>query len=175
MAMYKPSEESYTRVKDDFLADIQVALAARAAEELFLGIQMDGVTGDLQLATRRATEMVNAFGMAGSLYSSLTFGVLAPDLPTRRKVERILDHQYASVKRLLEANAPVVDAIAAALLVHDELNELQISEIMERFVLVMPEPLPEPTWTEADEQRAIADAQQVTMPATVSAEAAGDG
>ena len=49
MAMYKPSEESYTRVKDDFLADIQVALAARAAEELFLGIQMDGVTGDLHV------------------------------------------------------------------------------------------------------------------------------
>jgi ATP-dependent Zn protease len=155
MASYKPSEETYTKDREAVLADITVSLAARAAEELFLGIQLNGVQGDLRQATLRATEMVNAYGMGGSLYSAVSFGPFPADMITRRKVERILAHQFREARRLLQANAAAVHAVAAALLEHDELNEMQLRAIMEQFEIIVPEPLPEPEWTDDDERFAL--------------------
>jgi cell division protease FtsH len=133
-------------------------LAARAAEEMFLGIQMSGVTGDLQQATMRATAMVNAYGMLGTLYSTLTFGQFVPDAVSRRKVERILNYCFEAVNDLLAANRDAVIAVAEALLIQDELNEEQLREIMQHYTIVIPEARPEPTWTEDDERKALSEA-----------------
>jgi ATP-dependent Zn protease len=174
-AAYKPKEETHTETREEILADIQVSLASRAAEEQFLSIQMTGVTNDLQQATMRATQMVNAYGMVGTLYSTLTFGQFTPDAVTRRKVERILEWCFATVGDLLLANRDAVVAVAEALLVHDELNEEQLREIMQHYTIVIPDPRPEPAWTEDDERRALA-ASALYAPATPIAEQpAADG
>jgi ATP-dependent Zn protease len=166
-AAYKPKEETHTETREEVLADIQVSLAARAAEELFLDIQMSGVTNDLQQATMRATQMVNAYGMLGSLFSTLTFGEFVPDTVTRKKVERILAYCFDEVKSLLDANRDAVVAVAEALLIQDELNEEQLREIMANFAIVIPPPVPEPSWTDDDERKALADGR-FEVPARVT-------
>jgi len=173
-AAYKPKEETHTETREELLADIQVSLAARAAEEMFLGIQMSGVTNDLQQATMRATAMVNAYGMLGTLYSTLTFGQFVPDAVSRRKVERILNYCFDSVRDLLAANRDAVIAVAEALLVQDELNEEQLREIIQHFTIVIPETRPEPLWTDDDERKALHDAPLYT-PAVPIVEVAADG
>ncbi len=149
----KPTEERHTRTRDEILSDIQISLASRAAEELFLGIKMSGVTNDLAQATHLANLAVSMWGMDGSLYSALAYNQTVPDLFRKRRIERILDHQLQNAKRLLEANREATIAIAEALLVHDELNEQQIKEILAPFELVVPPPLPEPV--ESPEEREV--------------------
>src|SRR5919198_6219162 len=65
LAQHKPNEEHHTRTKDEYLADIQVSLASRAAEQLFLGIEMSGAHHDLQNATAVADAVIRHFGMNG--------------------------------------------------------------------------------------------------------------
>ena len=52
LAATKPTHERYNRSDSEILAEIQVCLAARAVEEEFLGKKLNGVTSDLQQATR---------------------------------------------------------------------------------------------------------------------------
>lgn len=154
----KPTEERFTKTRDEIMTDIQVALASRAAEELFLGIQMSGVTNDLAQATHLANLAVSMWGMDGSLYSALPYNQMVPDLFRKQRIERILAHQYENVKRLLEANREALIALAEELLARDELNEQQIREILQRFELVVPPPLPEPV-----EPLEVRQAQEVVL------------
>jgi ATP-dependent Zn protease len=50
----KPLEEMHTHTKEEILGHIQVSLASRAAEELFLDIKMTGAVSDLANATQLA-------------------------------------------------------------------------------------------------------------------------
>ena len=132
-AAWKPEEEIHTRTKDELLNRLQISLASRAAEELFLNIQMSGVTGDLASATGLAAYMIGAYGMDNSFYSYLTFGaqgMMAPDMKPR--VEAILNEQYRLVKRLLENNKEAVIAIAEALILRNELTDIDVNEILAR-------------------------------------------
>src|SRR3984893_6739724 len=72
----KPIEEIHTQTKDELLAHMQISLASRAAEQLFLGAgeEMAGASGDLASATRIAQVMVNYLGMNGSLMSAAGMG-----------------------------------------------------------------------------------------------------
>lgn len=154
----KPTEERFTKTREELFAEIQVALAARAAEELFLGTQMTGATSDLAQATHLANLMVSAWGMDGSLYSGLTYNQLVPDLYRKQRIERLLQRQFENVKRLLQANREAVEAIAQGLLERDELNEQQLREILSCFQLVKPPPVeekPEPLEVRQAQERAI--------------------
>jgi cell division protease FtsH len=132
-AGWKPEEETHTHIKEELLNRIQISLASRAAEEIFLNIQMDGVTGDLRSATSIATYMVGAYGMDNSFYSHMTFGMeglAAPDIKAR--VEAILKEQFRQVKQLLENNKEAMIAIAEALILRNELTDIDVDEILAR-------------------------------------------
>ncbi len=176
----KPKEESHTRTRDEIMADIQVSLASRAAEEVFLGIKMSGVTSDLAQATYQANLAVSFWGMDGSLYSAMAFNQVVPDLYRKQRIERILDHQLANAKNLLQTNHDAVVAIAEGLLAHDELNEQQITEILTPFNLVVPPPLPEPEDALAERQAreqmiAQVDGHGANQPNGLGVEVAPDG
>ncbi len=135
-AAWKPEEEIHTRTRDELLDRIKISLGSRAAEELFLGIQMSGVTGDLQSATGVAAMMVGAYGMDESFFSYLTFG--AQGLSTgdiKPRIEAILQEQYRQVKQLLEENREAVIAIAEALILRNELTDIDVKEILDRVEL----------------------------------------
>ena len=97
MVAYKPAEERVTQTREELLADIQVSLASRAAEELFLNTQMNGFSGDLQHATWAAQAYLGIFGMGGSMYSYLGFGNSLTGMPDKRRVEELLGDLYQPV------------------------------------------------------------------------------
>ncbi len=143
-AAWKPEEEIHTRTREELLDRIKIALASRAAEELFLGTQMSGVTGDLQSATGIAAMMVGAYGMDNSFFSYLLFGMQglsAPDVKPR--VEAILQEQYRIVKQMLELNRMAVIAIAEALILRNELTDIDVKEILARVEAEYPYRLPD--------------------------------
>jgi ATP-dependent Zn protease len=137
MAAPKPVEETYTSTKEEQLVDIQVSLASRAAEELFLNVQMTGVTSDLRQATIRAALIVGAFGMDNSFVSYLPMGYdgllrAAAGGELKGRVDRILNEEYAKVKALIENNKEAVIAIAEALILRNELTDIDVNEILAR-------------------------------------------
>lgn len=138
-AAWKPEEEIYTQSKEELLQRLQISLASRAAEEAFLGIQMSGVTGDLASATGIATYMVGAYGMDTSFYSYLAFGgeaMRGGDM--KKQVEAILAEEFRKVKHLIEQNRDAVIAIAEALILRNELTDIDVNDILARVEATSP-------------------------------------
>jgi ATP-dependent Zn protease len=127
----RPIEEIHTETKDELLAEMQVSLASRAAEQLFLNEEMSGASGDLAHATSVAERMVKLYGMNGSLvsYGGVMAGMMGPSGGPTREVERLLDQNFKKVKMLLEEHRGALIAVAEALiekhaLIGDEVYEL---------------------------------------------------
>jgi ATP-dependent Zn protease len=131
-AGWKPEEETYTHTKTELLNRIQISLASRAAEELFLDIQMSGVTGDLNSATSLAVYMLGMYGMGDSLFSYAALGGIQADGALREPVEKLIAEEYRKVKKLLEENKDAVIAIAEALILRNELTDIDVDEILAR-------------------------------------------
>src|SRR6266581_567904 len=139
-ALPRPKESIKTLSKEDIVARIQVALAARATEELFLDLNMNGVTSDLQSATQMAAAYVGAYGMDGSLISFAAFidpltgvpsagGGAVPKLMDR--TEAVLQSQFKAVKRLLQEHSEALIAVAEALIERDELIADEIKQLID--------------------------------------------
>ncbi|HTD80203.1 MAG TPA: AAA family ATPase, partial [Chloroflexota bacterium] len=132
----KPIEEIHTLTKDELLASMQVSLASRASEQIFLGPgeEMAGASGDLANATSIAEQMIKLYGMNGSLMSY--GGMMGANSPFGgggmgggREVDRLLDQNFKRVKMLLEEHRQAVVNVAEALiekhaLMGDEVYEL---------------------------------------------------
>ena len=126
----KPLEEQYLKTKEQLLADMQISLASKASERLFLFTETTGMGGDLPAATRMAAYYLGMCGMGGSLYAPMAFGQFVPDGELKHQIEILLDEQYKSVRLLLEANRESVTAIAEALLIREELDGDEVLEIV---------------------------------------------
>ena len=114
----KPLHEYHTESREDLMAHIDVSLASRAAEEIFLGTQFNGVVSDFAQATSIANWAIRVLGMDGTFSSALAG---ANDPRTQRRVERMLRWRYIQVRKLLREHRLAVEAIAQALLEKDEL------------------------------------------------------
>jgi cell division protease FtsH len=137
LVAFRPVEEIHTQTKEELLAHMQISLASRAAEQIFLGPgeEMAGASGDLASATRIAEYMIKLLGMNGTLASyggflgaSGPFGAMGGGGPSR-EVDRLLDQNFKRVKMLLEENRAAMVAVAEALiekhaLMGDEVYEL---------------------------------------------------
>src|SRR2546429_3014321 len=135
-ALPRPKESIKTLSREDVLGRIQVMLAARAAEELFLDLNMTGVTSDLERATQLSAAYVGAYGMDGTLISYAAFAnpltggsMHGPDLVER--TEGILQSQFKAVKHLLQEHSEALIAVAEALIEQDELIADQIKALID--------------------------------------------
>lgn len=129
-AAWKPTEERHTMVREEALARVQVALASRAAEELFLGTRMSGVYGDLADATQMAYDMLAHWGADGSLFSHAPWGPGQLDSETKTRVEQVLEQEFKKAKALLVKYAGAVHEIAEGLLDHEELDGQDVIDII---------------------------------------------
>ena len=130
--MPKPIEETYGDSVDELLADIQVSLAGKAAELVYLGTEYTGASSDLMKATRTAGAIIGSFGMNGSLYAVGAFGD-APDPRMKREIERILEDEFKKVKHLLIEYHEVADEIVNRLLEKNDLLGDEVVEIITDF------------------------------------------
>jgi len=136
-ALPRPKESIKTLSREDVLARIQVMLAARATEELFLDLNMTGVTSDLERATQLAAAYVGAYGMDGTLISYAAFAnpltgtgsMHLPDLVER--TEGVLQSQFKAVKHLLQEHSEALIAVAEALIERDELIADEIKALID--------------------------------------------
>jgi cell division protease FtsH len=135
-AAWRPKETVITNSKEDILARIQVSLASRAAEELFLDVNLNGVTGDFASATQLAAAYVGAYGMDGTITSYLAFigptganPLALPKLADR--VEAVLQSQFKAVKHLFQEHSEAVMAVAEALIERDELVAEEIKQLVD--------------------------------------------
>jgi cell division protease FtsH len=132
--MPKPMEEIYGYSIDELLADIQVSLAGKAAEQVYLGTEFTGANSDLHKATTIAGAIVGHYGMNGSLYHVGAFGAMqGPDAKMRRDIERILDDQFKKIKQLLAEYREAADEIVDQLLMRGDLTGDEIVAIVARF------------------------------------------
>lgn len=137
-ALPRPKESIKTASKEDILARIQVSLASRASEELFLDVNLNGVTSDLESATELAGLYVGAWGMDGSLISFVAFnnpliGGGSPGTVPKlaERTEAVLQSQFKAVKRLLQDHREALIAVAEALIERDELVADDIKKLID--------------------------------------------
>lgn len=130
LAATKPTHERYNRSDSEMLAEIQVCLAARAAEEEFLNKKLNGVTSDLQQATEIAGAYLGTVGMGDELFSWLALGSRSDGLKELRpKINELLKDQMIQVKQLLRTHAEFVHAIADELLQQGDLTGEEVERI----------------------------------------------
>ena len=134
-AAWRQTETIVTWSKEDVLARIQVSLASRAAEELFLDVNLNGVTGDFASATELATRYVGIYGMDGTLTSYLPFinvgGGITGVTKLSERVEAVLQSQFKAVKRLFQEHREAVMAVAESLIERDELVAEEIKQLID--------------------------------------------
>jgi cell division protease FtsH len=134
-AAWRQTETIVTWSKEDVLARIQVSLASRAAEELFLDVNLNGVTGDFASATELAIRYVGLYGMDGTLTSYIPFisvgGGIAGVPKLSERVDGVLQSQFKAVKRLFKEHREAVMAVAETLIEHDELVAEEIKHLID--------------------------------------------
>lgn len=134
LAATKPMHERYNRSDSEILAEIQVCLAARAVEEMYLGKKLNGVTSDLQQATELAGAYLGMVGMGDELFSWLATGSRADALKALRpKINELLKDQMLQVKNLVREHVDFVHAIASELLKQGDLTGEEIEQIYVRL------------------------------------------
>ncbi|RYM04744.1 AAA family ATPase [Sporolactobacillus sp. THM7-7] len=134
LAATKPTHERYNQSDSEMLAEIQVCLAARASEEIFLGKKLNGVTADLRQATELAGAYLGMVGMGDDLFSWLSIGSRPDALKQLRpKINALLKDQMDQVKALIKEQTDFVHTIAAELLKRGDLTGEEIEEIYVRL------------------------------------------
>jgi cell division protease FtsH len=107
MVVPTPLDEDWLETRSEMLADIQVGLASRVAEQLFFGETTNGNAGDGQQATETAQKMVRV-GQAGDQIGMY-------DRDDRRRTERILGEALEACTALLSEHRDDVEAVAKLL------------------------------------------------------------
>ena len=104
-----PLHEDWLMTRSELLADVQVSLASRVAEELLIGETTNGHGGDGQAATARAQSMV-AYGQASQI------GVYSADEDeVRKQTEDILREALDACRVLLTPHKDNIEAVARLL------------------------------------------------------------
>jgi cell division protease FtsH len=132
-----PDSDRFNYERHELLAKVKVALGGRAAEEIVYGEPTTGAESDIQQLTNVARQMVGRWGMSDVIgpLAVLPADGQGPLLPGAaevsprtqemidEEVRRIVDDSYREVIDLLTENRDKLDALAAALLEHETLDE----------------------------------------------------
>ena len=127
-----PSEDRYSKSKDELLDDIAMGLGGRAAEEVVFSEAWTGVTSDLLRATALAEAMVKEYGMSDAIglvahkedrrteFLGMPGGDRAYSEETARKIDaevfRIVSECHRRARDILEERRPALDEIVGILL-----------------------------------------------------------
>jgi cell division protease FtsH len=132
-----PDADRFNFEQQYLMAQIDVALGGRVAEETVFGDITTGAESDIQHLTRIARHMVGRWGMSPAIgpiavipmdgMSPLLPGVSETSEATARlideEVRRIVESAYGRVTELLRAHRDNLDSLVSALLEHETLDE----------------------------------------------------
>jgi cell division protease FtsH len=132
-----PDADRFNYDQHELIARFKVALGGRAAEEMIYGESSTGAESDIQQLTQIARQMVGRWGMSDAIVpvaviaadgrGPLLPGVSEVSARTQERIDdevaRIVGEAYTSVVALLTEHRAQLDALAAALLEHETLDE----------------------------------------------------
>jgi cell division protease FtsH len=132
-----PDADRFNFDERHLLAQIKVALGGRVAEELVFGDITTGAESDIQQLTRIARLMVGRWGMspaigpiavipsegAGALFPGVSETSESTQRLVDEEVRRIVESAHAEVNDQLRCFRPNLDALVAALLERETLDE----------------------------------------------------
>ncbi len=144
-----PEENKYLAQKYELLAEVDVLLGGRAAEEVFFGEISTGAGNDLERATDIIKSMVQVYGMSdvaglmvlekqrssflgGGMQQSREYSdKMAEDMDTY--IKNTLEEHYRKVKERLEEYAPAIEKMVALLYEKENISGEQVREIIAEF------------------------------------------
>ncbi len=147
--LHLPDEEDrFLKRKYELMAEIDVLLGGRAAEEVFLGEISTGAGNDLDRATAILKDMITVYGMSDvaglmvlsrSQSSFLGGGHVANDFSEKlaeqidESIKSTLEERYAYVKKTLKEYAGAIEKMAAVLLDVEVIEGDKVQEIIIAF------------------------------------------
>jgi cell division protease FtsH len=160
VTLFAPDEDRLDLSASELKAKLIVYLGGRAADRIVFGEAMSGAMQDLKQATRVARLMVTQFGMSDRLgpvsYRAGEEHVfLGKEIADTRdfsegtariideEIQRILGEAETMAIAILEKHRTDLDRLAAALLVHEELDRDQVERLMKGLILDPPSPTAE--------------------------------
>lgn len=140
-------KEMYNKTKSHILAEMDVSMGGRVAEELIYGPEKvtTGAGADFQSATRLATAMVKQLGMSekvgcrvyGSADIDSGFAIIKKEdiSPAQQEmidneISRLLNESYERAKALLKKHEAEHKRLAAALMKYETLTKEEIANII---------------------------------------------
>jgi cell division protease FtsH len=147
--LHLPDEEDrFLKQKHELLAEIDVLLAGRAAEEVFLGEVSTGAGNDLDRATNILKDMITAYGMsevAGLMVlsrsqSSFLGGGMVSNEYSEKMAEAIDEHikntlndRYNYVKETLKQYRGAIEKMTQVLLEVEVIEGSKVKEIIKEY------------------------------------------
>ena len=136
-----PREEEFTRGKDAYIADIEVALGGYVAEKLKYNTTSSGVSSDFKNAMAVAHTMVWKLGMGESGmvgdYTIVPESQLSEKMRERlnEDTSKIFSECLKDVEALLTKERNILDRFVKELLVKEELDYDDVKEIFDEYKL----------------------------------------
>lgn len=149
--MVMPTEDRYSKTRNQLLDDLVYALGGRVAEELVFRDPSTGASNDIEKATTTARAMVTDYGMSERLglvklgaADTEPFATQAggqnhetSDAITAmidQEVRTLLDHAAREAWQILTRNRHVLDTLAQRLLDEETLSENELEEIFKDVI-----------------------------------------
>lgn len=141
-------EERFLKQKHELIAEIDVLLGGRAAEEVFIGEISTGAGNDLDRATAILKDMISVYGMtdvAGlmvlkrSQNSFLGGGAVSTDYSEKmaedidNHIRTTLNERYTYVKQTLNQYYQAIENMAAVLLDVEVIEGKKVREIIDNY------------------------------------------
>ncbi len=141
-------EDRFLKRKYELMAEIDVLLGGRAAEEVFLGEISTGAGNDLDRATAILKDMISVYGMSDvaglmvlsrSQSSFLGGGMVSNDYSEKlaqdidESIKSTLDERYAYVKETLREYDGAIENMSAVLLDVEVIEGTKVQEIITEF------------------------------------------
>jgi len=141
-------EERFLKQRHELMAEVDVLLGGRAAEEVFIGEISTGAGNDLDRATAILKDMVSVYGMtdvaglmvlARSQNSFLGGGAVSTDYSDKTAqemdhfIKSTLNERYAFVKKTLNEYHQAIENMTAVLLDAEVIEGKQVRSIIEAY------------------------------------------
>jgi cell division protease FtsH len=144
--MVMPSEDRYSKTRNQLLDSLAYAMGGRMAEELIFGDPTTGASNDISQATDTARTMVTEYGMSpkvGSVRLASSSGevFMGKDMGHGRdysedlaavvdgEVRALLDNAMLEAALALRTNKKLLDSLAEELLEKETLGEKELADI----------------------------------------------
>jgi len=144
VTQFQPIDDRRNYRRDYLLARMAVGLGGRAAEEVAIGEITSGAQNDLQQVTNMARAMVTQLGMSdevglrflggdeNSPYAGMEARAYGEDLASKADdaIGRLIAEAHQRAIEMIRSNRPALDAIAAALIEQESLDQAQLAVIV---------------------------------------------